>query len=106
MRAFYGHDLPFSARAWVAEVDGEVIGIAGYYLRGGAALVFSDMREAMKAYPVTIMREARRLMARIKVPAVCIADPDLPGSGRFLERLGWRFDRRTEEGDQYTWPIL
>lgn len=101
--AFYGSPLPVSARAWVAELDGEVIGIAGYYLKGGAALVFSDMTDAMRAYPVTIMREAKRVMAEIRVPAVCIASSERKGSARFLRRLGWTFARSTDEGEAYAW---
>lgn len=102
-RAFYGRALPRSGRAWVAELDGKVIGLAGYYLMGGRAFVFSDMDEAMARYPVTIMREARRLMAGLRLPALCIADPARETSGRFLERLGWRLVGPGDEGDIYAW---
>lgn len=99
MAAFFPADPPKSARAWVAELDGRVIAVAGYYIDGGAAVVFSDMKDEMYDFPVTIVREARAFMARLPVPAACSASPRVRGAGRFLRRLGWQHLR----GNVFVW---
>ena len=71
-------------RARVLERDGEVVGIAGYYLVGGVAFMFSDNRDDIPK--LTIWREAKAMMAEMKLPAICTATEQ---SGPFLERLGW-----------------
>lgn len=101
--AFYGRSPPYTMRAWVAELDGEVIGIAGYYMRQGWVQAFSDMNDAMRQYPGTIMREARRFMARLKSPALCIASCSEKNAARFLGYLGWRHVGTSEEGEVYAW---
>lgn len=99
--AFYGHDLPMSAHAWVAEKDGQIIGLAGYYRLPGAALLFSEIRDEMRNYPLTIWREAVRLMNRIEGTAICYAAPYEPTSKRFLERLGWTRIGEDDAGEVY-----
>lgn len=76
--------------------DGEVIGIAGYYLLLGAVLVFSEAKPGIPK--MTIWRESLAFMADLKLPAICVAEET---SGRFLERLGWH--RATPDGDVYQW---
>jgi hypothetical protein len=67
-------------------------------MTGTRAVVFSDMvKDIPKA---VIWREAIGLMARIKVPAICIA---AHGSGNFLKRLGWQYQGPSEDGDVYEW---
>lgn len=94
--SFYGRTAPQTLRARVLERDGEVIGIAGYYVLNGHALVFSDNREGIPK--MTIWREAVKFMADLKLPAICLASED---SGAFLKRLGWRH----VEGETYQWPV-
>lgn len=101
--AFYGRRLPYTAWAWVAEQDGEVIGIAGYYVRDGWVQAFADMDDAMRMWPGTIMREAKKFMARLKSPAACIASPAEKNAAGFLEHLGWRHIGTSAEGDVYAW---
>lgn len=95
-----------TVRAWVAELDGEPIGIAGYYLIAGRAMVFSDMRDEMKRFPVLIMKLAIEFMGSIQstgLPLVCTASTKIPNAEKFLQRLGWLHVGPSEAGEVYTW---
>ena len=96
--AFFGKASPHTVRARVLDIDGEIAAIAGYYISGGVAVVFSDIKLAVPK--MTIWREARAMMDGLKLPAVCLADC---GSGLFLERLGWSEVGTTKDGDIYKW---
>lgn len=88
-----------SVRAWAWDVDGKPAAVAGYYLKNGQAVVFSDMIEG--APKIRIWREAKVFMEGIALPAVCEATR---GSERFLERLGWVHMQTTDECEVYRWP--
>lgn len=108
-QAFYGRDLPYTAKGWVAELDGKIIGIGGFALLGMPALAFSDMTEEMKAFPITIMRESKRIMAELaktRSSAYCLASKEFPNSAQFLERLGWVWQRSDPNGEIYAWQSL
>lgn len=95
-----------TARAWVADLGGEPIAIAGFYLDGGVVHVFSDMKDEMRRFPVTIMRAAISLMGWISasgLPAECVADEEEANSRSFLERLGWAHVGANEYGEVYQW---
>lgn len=98
MLDFYGRAPPYAVRAWVAEEDGKVLGVAGYHLEAGCAVVFSDRRGGIPR--MTIWREAKKMMRRITVPALCVAED---GAGPFLERLGWVFVGNSDAGGVYKW---
>lgn len=89
---------PQTIRARVLERDGEVVGVAGYFVTGGMAVMFSDKRADIPK--MTIWREAVAMMKGMKIPAVCVAES---GSGPFLERLGWKRAGTSADGDVYTW---
>lgn len=74
-----------AVRAKVLERDGEVLGIAGYYVTPRAAVVFSDAKPGIPKQ--LIWREAVAFMADLKLPAICACESD--GAARFLKRLGW-----------------
>lgn len=97
---FFGRLPPRTVRARVLEQDGRVVGLAGYYIAGGVAVMFSDMKEAIPA--MTIWRESKAMMAEIKIPAICVAESN---SGPFLERLGWVCAGPSTDGDVYTWQV-
>lgn len=90
--ALFG-ESPVTVRARVIETDGEVAGIAGYYLSGGVAVFFSEIRKPIPK--MTIWRESLRFMKDVKMPAVCFSED---GSGAFLKRLGW-----TECDGEFQW---
>ena len=63
--AFYGHPPRASVRAIVGETEaGNIVGIAGYYVAGTLAIVFSDNQENVS--PKTIIRCARMLISLAK----------------------------------------
>lgn len=95
---FYGRPSPRTIRATAYERDGEVLGVVGYYLEAGRAVLFSDVAPDVPKF--AIWREAKRYMAELKMPAIC------EGSDRsraFLERLGWDFVQEIPGGYLYEW---
>ena len=98
IEGFFGRMPGPSIRARVLELDGEVVGVAGYYLVGGIAVMFSDTKADIPK--LTIWRESKAMMAGMRIPAVCVASD---GSGPFLERLGWRHLGPSPDGEVYQW---
>ena len=84
IKAFYGELPATSVRAWVLEIGGEVVGIAGYRRDGNYMVVFSDVKPDVPK--MTIWRKAREFMAMLDFEAFCQCTET---SGPFLERLGW-----------------
>lgn len=97
---FWGRNPPVAIRAWVLDVDGEPAAIAGYFLNGTHAVMFSDIREGATIPKMTVWRESAALMERMTLPAICVATGS---SGRFLKRLGWRWIGASAAGDVYEW---
>lgn len=92
-------------RARVAVLDGDVVGLAGLMTQNGHLVVFSEIRPALRRFPMFILREARVLMQAIgEREAWCIADRSERGAERFLTYLGWRFVATTSQGKVFTWP--
>lgn len=76
--------------------DSELGGLAGHFVLNGRAVVFS--RIDGKLPPQTIVKVARRVLdiaSETGLPVVAMPDPDIPGSKRFLERLGFKFSEET-----------
>lgn len=82
-----------SVRGVVWETDGEVVGLAGRYLLGGRTVIFSDAKPGLPK--LAVWRAAKKFMAEVVGPAVCVTE----NSGPFLERLGWV----KGEGEEYLW---
>lgn len=97
-RAFFGREAPHALRARALERNGEVLGLAGWYLAAGKAVVFSDMKPGIPKS--LIWREARAFMAELRLPAICVASE---GAGPFLERLGWVHVSGSDVGEVYAW---
>jgi hypothetical protein len=96
-----GQKPPYRIRARVVDDEDGPAMVAGYWIAGQAAVVFSDIREDAKVSKLRIFKEARHFMNRLNMKAVCVADP---GSGPFLERLGWDFTGFTEDKQEvYRW---
>ena len=100
IEGFFGKLPRQSIRARVLEVGGEVVGVAGYYMVNGVAVMFSDKKGDIPK--MTIWRESRAMMDKIETPAVCVAEE---GAGPFLERLGWQHAGPSSEGEVYTWQV-
>lgn len=84
IKAYFKKSAPHTIRAWALEVDGHVEGIAGYYVAGGNAVVFSDVNEGVKK--MTIWRAGLSFVKSLPLPAICEGTEK---SKAFLERLGW-----------------
>ena len=104
LRRFYaGRQIPVTLRARVAEFNGEIVGMIGWYRRGEQAFVVSEVRGEMRRFPRLILQEARAMLDSLKLPGLCMADPKEPGARRLLEWLGWRYLMTTDEGEAYIW---
>ena len=102
LRAFSGEDHRRTVRALVALEDGEVIGAAGLYVDPERLVCFAKLTERMRKHPRAIVRAAKRLleMARGRAPVHAMADPQIEGSVKLLERLGFEKFPGTEV---YVW---
>ncbi|MDX1742939.1 MAG: hypothetical protein R3186_05015, partial [Ruegeria sp.] len=97
--AICGENSPLTVRAWAMDVNGEPAAVAGFFMAGGRAVVFSDI--AKEGIPkLAIWRAAKKFMEKLTCPAACVAKE---GSQEFLERLGWVYNGTDETGDVYTW---
>lgn len=81
---YFGKSAPKTVRAWVLTVDGKVVGVAGYYISAGNAVVFSDIKDGIPK--MTVWRAAVEFMESLNLPVICEGSE---GSKSFLERLGW-----------------
>lgn len=84
-QSFFGESAPVTMRAWVLRLDGEIVGIGGYFMAGARAVAFSDLREDIAAPKLTIWRAAKQLMSKITAPATCRSDNE-----KLMRSLGWR----------------
>lgn len=102
LTAFYGRGAPKSGKLRVAEENGEVVALIGYYpYEKGTVFVFSDIKpEATQK--VALLRHAVRFLRSLDHVGVCIASD---GAGPLLERLGWVYAGDDEERQVYAWPI-
>ena len=66
------------------EIDDDVVGVAGYWMESGVAVVFSDLR--CDVPKTAIWRGAKRFMDILPKRSVC---DSTEASRPFLERLGW-----------------
>lgn len=87
--AFYGKPPRETVRAIVAELNGEPVGIAGIAHKNGCLVLFCDLKPEMRKFRKSIVKAGRQLMSMTKGRTVrSVADPNIPGSGRFLEAIG------------------
>jgi N-acetylglutamate synthase-like GNAT family acetyltransferase len=84
--------LERSVRGFVAEKDGQILGVTGLIYMPSVIIAFAEMRVDGQKYQMSIMRIAKRmqaLMRESRAPIFAVADPDLPNSMAFLERVGF-----------------
>lgn len=84
--------LPRGARTIVGVLEGEPIGLVGIYPERGRMIMFATLTPKAKSYPQGILRGARRLLeqvAHLEAPICAYADPEIEGSERLLEHLGF-----------------
>lgn len=86
-------------KAWVGEVDGQIVGLAGFAFSHGRWYAFCDLREAARAHKVAIVRAGLMILAEARRMGIrylyAEADPKEPGAVRWLTSLGFALDPRT-----------
>lgn len=113
VREYYEGDPPISMRAWVAVLDGKVVGIAGVAY-GGLARVqdrpeaFSQFKPELEPYLTSapIRRAIRRVVKMIRETRpgpVAIASRKHPGAPALLARLGAQRIGSHELGEVFQW---
>ncbi len=75
-KEFFADDLPRPrARAWVAEVDGKVLGIGGYYFAGENAVAFSNYKPGLtKKQKVLGARKLVEILKGTRLPIIAMED--------------------------------
>lgn len=102
---FYGESPPPKAmRAWVAELDGRIVGIGGLYYGPNGVCLFSEMKDELRPYKKFIVQSARFLVELARpLQAAVVADANIAGSERLLERLGLLPAFDVEYGKVFRW---
>lgn len=105
VEAFYGWPHPRSMRAFVADLDGRPIAIAGLaYQPYGPPFLFSEMKPEMRRFPKAIVRGARTMLDAMKgVPAFAVASTKEPRAAKLLARLGFVHAGTCGQGEVYQW---
>ena len=85
--------------AWVGDIDGRIVGIAGFARTGGRWYGFCDMHDEARPYKMKIARAAKRAMQEANRRGIRFiyaqTDPNELGAERWLKSLGFRVDPRT-----------
>lgn len=82
-----------TVKAWVGELNGEVIALGGFALDRGRWFGFCDLTDEARQYKMTLMRAAHRAMAAARAQGIRFiyadADADEPRSRDWLKSLGF-----------------
>lgn len=96
-------DLKHTFRAWVVENEEKVLGVGGVYYEGEFIIAFSRFEPELDKYPLAKARGLKKIMEIVgDKSCVAVADEKFPGSGKLLERIGFRHI----EGNVYKWTPL
>ena len=90
--AFYGEPAKMSFRGFVAELDGEVVGIGGVYYDNGVAIAFSEMRPPMRKHKKAMAKACRmltRFFDQLGGKVYAVACPTEPTAPQLLKKLGF-----------------
>lgn len=94
-----------SLLAVVGEIDGKIVGLAGFAFTNGRWVAFCDLEPEARSYKTTIARAAIRMFRKAKEKGVRFiyaeANPQEPGAVRWLTSLGFEIDPRSSH--LYRW---
>ena len=95
IRAFYGK-VDWTFRAYVAELDGEVLGVGGIYYEDPYVVAFSSFKPEMRKFKKTMVRSVRKIMELVKDRScIAVASDKHDTSEKLLTKLGFeRIDGR------------
>jgi hypothetical protein len=97
-RYFPGVAKP-TVKAWVGELDGELLGIGGIAFCNGRWFGFCDLREKSRRYKLTIGKTAKMIMGEVQKQGIKFIYADVsktePGAMRWLQSLGFSLDPRS-----------
>ena len=86
-------------KAWVGELDGEILGIGGLAYAKGRWFAFCDLKPEAREYKMTLARTAKMVLREARQQGIrfVYAEADLNerASVRWLTSLGFRLDPRT-----------
>jgi hypothetical protein len=100
---FFDAAPPRTMRAFVAELAGEPVAVAGIaYQHGGPPYLFSDMKPAMRAHKIAIVKGARTMLKALARPGLpAIANGAERCSARLLRHLGFVSAGQTAQGELF-----
>jgi hypothetical protein len=103
-RFYGGRPIQFTHHAIMLVVDGEPLAIGGIIYQGlaGPPYLFSEIKPEAAPYGRALARGMRQLIAEFASPGmIAIADPELAGAARRLERLGFVYVTSSPHGAVY-----
>lgn len=92
-RTFYGGAPKMSFRGFVAELDGELVGLGGVYYQNGVPIAFTEIRPAMRPYRKAIAKGCRmivKLLDDLRGPVYAVACSTEPTAPYLLAKLGFK----------------
>jgi hypothetical protein len=104
--AFHGELPPYRVKAFAGIVDGEVVGLAGLAFPHGSPMpiAWADMSDDARRHAVALHKAAKAFFAGYRGRVACAADPAIPASRRWLERLGFvPTGTMSPDGEVYVW---
>lgn len=97
--AFYAMEEKPTMRAWLAEVDGEIIGICGIARTRGRWVAFCDIKDELRRFKKVILKTGLLMMREARKAGIRYVysepNPDEPNAERFLQALGFHLDPRS-----------
>lgn len=102
---WYDGKPPFSVRAVVGELDGEVVAIGGVYRDREVVVGIAGLKDVMRDRfkdVVRMVRAGQKIMQDYAY-VVAFASEQEPTADSFIRHLGFQHLKRVENGEMYLW---
>jgi hypothetical protein len=93
-------------RGYVAELDGEIVGVMGVHHAQNAPIAFSQIGSKLRKYPKLIVKAMRMFRELLEANYVCVyaaASWDEPSTFRTLEHVGFRPHTKGSDDHRGLW---